>query len=149
MPVDVLNKEVVLALRQKYPDISQVNLAKSVTARGINYHNGMIVACGSTSGMPEFAEVLQMCVRGDELSFIVRLLCAWYQDHFRAFELTSSPGKEVALVHLEELADFYPLVAYTVGSKRLVTLKRHIVVKGKICMYFQCFEKKKVYDFTM
>lgn len=100
----------------------------------------MIVACGSTSGMPEFA-VLQMCIRGDEPSFIVCLLCAWYQDHFRAFELTSSPGKEVALVHLEELANIYLLVACTVGSKCLVTLKRHIVVKGKICIYFRCFEK--------
>lgn len=29
VPVDVLNEEVVLALRQKYPDISQVNLTMS------------------------------------------------------------------------------------------------------------------------
>jgi len=130
--VDVLNKEVVLALRQKYPHISQVHLAKSVTTRGINYKNGMLVACGSTAGMPEFAEILQMCIRGDELSFIVRLLCAWYRDHFGSFELTCSPGKEVALVQLEELTDYYPLVAYTVCSKRMVTLKRRIIIKGEI-----------------
>ena len=130
--VDVLNKEVVLALRQKYPDISQVHLAKNVTTRGINYRNGMLVACGSTAGMPEFAEILQLCILGDELSFIVRLFCAWYRDHFRAFQLTSSPGREVALVQLEELTDCYPLVASTVGSKRMVTLKRHIIIKGLI-----------------
>ena len=41
--VGVLNKEVVLALRQKYPDISQVQLAKNVTTRG------MLVACGSNA----------------------------------------------------------------------------------------------------
>lgn len=92
----------------------------------------MLVACGSTAGIPEFAEILQMCIKGDELSFIVRLLCAWYRDHFGAFELTSSPGKEIALVRLEELTDCYPLVAYTVGSKRMVTLKRHIVIKGML-----------------
>lgn len=101
----------------------------------------MIVACGSTSGMPEFA-VLQMCIRGDEPSFIVCLLCAWYQDHFRAFELTSSPGKEVALVQLEELTDCYPLVAYTVCSRRMVTLKRHIVIKGVIYKTFSTFFKR-------
>ena len=130
--VDVLSKEIVLALRQKYPGISKVNLTKNVTTRGINYRNGMVVACGSTAGMPEFAEILQMCIIGDELSFIVRLFCAWYRDHFRAFQLTLSPGREVALVHLEELNDYHPLSAYTVGSKRMVTLKRHIIVKGLI-----------------
>ncbi|CAB1436729.1 unnamed protein product, partial [Pleuronectes platessa] len=38
------------------------------------------------------------------------------------------PGREVALVQLEELTDYCPLVAYTVGSRRMVTLKRHIVI---------------------
>lgn len=130
--VDVLNKEVVLALRQKHPDISQVHLEKNATTRANNYRNGTLVACGSTAGMPEFAEILQMCTMGDELTFIVCLFCAWYRDNFRAFELTASPGREVALVQLEELTDCYPLVAYTVGSKHMVTLKRHIVIKGLI-----------------
>lgn len=69
-------------------------------------------------------------MHNDELSFIVSLSCAWYIDHFRAFQLTPSPGREVALVQLEDLTDCYPLVAYTVGSRRMVTLKRHIVTKG-------------------
>lgn len=96
----------------------------------------MILACGSTAGMPEFAEILQICIVGDELSFIVRLYVAWYQDHFRAFHLTLSPGREVALVQLEELRDCYPLVAYTVGSRRMVTLKRHIVIRGLILISY-------------
>lgn len=41
--IDVLNEEVVVALRQKYPDICQVNLTKNVTSRGINYRNGMMI----------------------------------------------------------------------------------------------------------
>ena len=44
-------EEVVLALSQKYPDISQVNLTKNCTTRGINYRNWMILACGSTAGI--------------------------------------------------------------------------------------------------
>ena len=58
-------EEVVLALSQKYPDISQVNLTKNCTTRGINYRNGMILACGSTAGMLEFAEILQICIVRD------------------------------------------------------------------------------------
>lgn len=131
--VDVLNEEVALALRQKYPDVTQVNLTKNVTARGINYRNGMVLASGSTGEMPEFAEILQICVVGDELSFVVRLYFACYQEHFRAFELTLSPSREIVLVQFDELTDCYPLVAYTVGSRQMVTLKRHIVIKG---MYF-------------
>lgn len=126
VPVD----EVLLALRQKYPDISQVNLTKNVTTRGINYRNGMILTCDSTAGMPEFAEILQICIVREELSFIVHLYFAWYQEHSRAFQLTLSPGREIALVQLEELTDCYPLVAYTVGSRRMVTLKRHIIIRG-------------------
>lgn len=139
--VDVLNEEVVLALRQKYPGITRVNLTKNVTTRGVNYRNGMILACGSTAGMPEFAEILQICLVGDELSFIVRLYFAWYQDHFRAFQLTLSPGREVALVHLEELTDTYPLVAYTIESRRMVTLKRHIIIAGMNFISYSAMKK--------
>lgn len=130
VPIDVLNEEVVVALKQKYPDISQVNLSKNVTAGGINYKNGMFVVCDSTAGMPEFAEIIQMCIVGAELNFIVRLYFAWYQDHFRAFQLTLSPERKVALVQFKELKDCYPLVGYTIGSRRMVTLKRHIVIQG-------------------
>lgn len=141
IPIDVLNEEIVVALRQKYPDISQVNLAKNVKTKGINYRNGMLVVCDSTAGVPEFAEILNMCIVGDELSFIVRLYFAWDQDHFRAFQLTLSPDRKVALVQFEELRDCYPLVAYTVGSRRMVTLKRHIVIKGMILI---CFTAVKI-----
>lgn len=82
VPVDVLNEEVVLALRQKYPDISQVNLTKNVTTRGITYRNVMVLACGSTGGMPEFAEILQICIVGNELCFLVCLYFAWYRNLF-------------------------------------------------------------------
>lgn len=128
VPVDVLNEEVALSIKRKYPDVTEVNLAKNVSSNGLNYRNGMIVAHGSTGGLPEFAEILQMCIVKDQLSFIVRVLCAWYRDHFRAFELTPSPGKEVALIELAELADTYPLADYMVGGIRMVTLKRHIIV---------------------
>ena len=78
VPVDVLNEEVVLALRLKYPDISQVNLTKNVTTKGINYRNGMFLAFGSTAGMPEFAEIIPIWVT---LPFTVPLLLGIYPVH--------------------------------------------------------------------
>lgn len=55
--------------------------------------------------------------------------------------MTLSPDRKVALVQFEELRDCYPLVAYTVGSRRMVTLKRHIVIKG---MIFICYSAVKI-----
>lgn len=87
----------------------------------------MLVAYGSAGGLPEFAEVKQICIIQDKLSFTDRLMCAWYRQYFRAFELTTSPRRQVALVSLEQLGDPYPLAGYTVGGMWMVTLKRHIL----------------------
>lgn len=127
LPVDVMNKEVVRSLRQKNPMINDVHLAKSATIKGISYRIGMLIPYGSTGGLPDFAEILQICIAESSLSFVVRILCAWYHEHFRVYELTTS-SREVALVDLKNLTDVYPLCAYTVGVKRMVTLKRHIIV---------------------
>ena len=62
MPVDVLNEEVALSIKRKYPDVTEVNLAKNVSSNGLNYRNGMIVAHGSTGGLPEFAEILHIYI---------------------------------------------------------------------------------------
>ncbi len=50
LPVDVLNKEVVTVLRQKYPGINEVHLAKNVTNNGINYRTGMLISLGQLVG---------------------------------------------------------------------------------------------------
>ncbi len=130
VPVDVLRKEVAQAIISKYPNTSEVHLAKNASSSGIAYSNSMIVAYGSTSGLPEFAEIIQMCVINEELFLIVNVLCGWYSEHYRAFELSSSPSRETKLVALSELTDTYPLADYMVGSRRMVTLKRHIIIKG-------------------
>ncbi len=75
LPVDVLNKEVVTVLRQKYPGINEVHLAKNVTNNGINYRTGMLISFGSAGGLPEFAEILQICNVKSSLHFVVKVLC--------------------------------------------------------------------------
>lgn len=109
LPVDVLDKEVMASLRQKHPMLNEVHLAKHATVNGMSYRIGRLIPYGSTGGLPEFAEILQMRIVKNCLSFVVRTLCTWNHEHFRAYELTTPPSREVALVDFEDLADTYPL----------------------------------------
>lgn len=44
---DVLKEELGQAFKQRDPDVSEINLAKNVWSKGINYRPGMIVAYGT------------------------------------------------------------------------------------------------------
>lgn len=72
IPVDVMKEDIALHLTQKHPDLTTVTLAQSVSSNGIEYGNGMIIVHGSVSGLPAFAEVLQMCILENTLIFICR-----------------------------------------------------------------------------
>ncbi|MGL5102341.1 MAG: hypothetical protein ACRC6N_07320, partial [Plesiomonas sp.] len=61
-----------------------------------------------------------------DLWFTMRRLCGCYREHFRAFDLSVSPTREVFFVEQGALADDYPLVDYMVGPLRLLTLKRQV-----------------------
>lgn len=130
VPIDVLNNDVLNSLTQKYPGITAVNLAHSVTINGINYRKGMIVVHGSCGELPEFSEIIQLCVFCDCLSLIVRKLCSWYREHYRAFELI--PTSQLEFLDVKELADQFPLADYKTGSVRMVTLKRFEHVAGNV-----------------
>lgn len=108
--------------------MKEVSLAKDVTYNGFNYRLGLILAHGSFEGMPAFIEIIQMVVLQKELIFIVRKLSAWYLEHFRAYRLEILPTKEIDVLEPTQLTDCYPLADYTVGTMRLITLKRYIHV---------------------
>ncbi|XP_058480957.1 uncharacterized protein LOC131456550 [Solea solea] len=126
--VDILHQDVQKVLKLKYPDITHVQLTKTASVHGVTYRGGMIVACGSTCGLPDFAEVVQMVVVEGSLSFIVKEFGAWYREHFRAFELC--PTSQVSLIQLGALVDQYPLADYWIAGYRMVTLKRFIHIQG-------------------
>ncbi len=89
----------------------------------------MIVVHGSAGGLPEFGEVVQMVVAVERSSsFIIRECGAWYMEHFKAFELCSTP--QVSLIQLGALIDLYPLAGYWIGGQRMVALKRFIHIQG-------------------
>ncbi|XP_035848765.1 uncharacterized protein LOC118493311 [Sander lucioperca] len=129
MPVDVLSEGVVSALNQRYPDVTEVHIAKNVSCSGIHYSEGMLIVNGSVAGLPKFNKIIQLCVLKEKLCFLVKDVCAWYREHYGGFELSASPTREVALIELEDLVDPYPLVEYMVRGLRMVMLKRFIIVK--------------------
>lgn len=70
--------------------MQEVQLAQSVASKGITYRTGMIVSHNSVGGLPDFAEISQICLLHSSVYLIVKELCGWYKEHYRAFELTTS-----------------------------------------------------------
>ncbi|OON91157.1 MAG: hypothetical protein ATN32_02455 [Candidatus Epulonipiscium fishelsonii] len=126
LPLDVLNEDIALAVKQKHPHMDTVNLAKNVSYNGFNYRIGMVVAHGSLAGLPEFWEIVHMIVLQETLIFIVKKLDAWYLEHYRAYDLVLPTTRELKLVGPHELTDPYPLAHYMIGGRRLISLKRYI-----------------------
>lgn len=129
VPLDFLKPEIAQTIEKNFPGTTEVHLSNCVSSKGLHFRNGMIVAHSSTSGLPDFGEILQICAVQERLYFMVRRLSGWYREHFRAFELSVHPTRETVLIELGELADDYPLADYFVGPLRLVTLKRYINIR--------------------
>lgn len=100
----------------------RVQLANTISCNGTNYSVRMILAHASTGELPDLVEILLMIIVHGKLAFIVKCQNAWYNEHLRCFQLESI----VEVLEQKELADIYPLAAYTVGQKHMVTLKCHI-----------------------
>lgn len=82
MPVDVLNEGVVSTLKQRYPDVTEVHMAKNVSCSGIRYSEGMLIVHGSADGLPKFNKIIQLCILKKKLCFLVKDVCAWYREHY-------------------------------------------------------------------
>lgn len=143
--VEILHQDVQKVLKLKYPDIAHIQLTKTASVNGVTYREGMVAVCGSTGGLPDFAEVVQMVVLEGNLSFIVKEFGDWYMEHFRAFELC--PTSQVSLIQLGALVDQYPLADYRIGGRRMVTLKRFIHIQGQITLNHVVLMCSSVYSF--
>lgn len=127
VPVDVLHVNVQESIRRISPSQSQVQLADTVTYQGTRYSKDMIVAYGSTAGLPDFAVILQIALIRERVYFIVRRQISWYDEHYRGYYLEKT--EHITLVEQRHLTDLCPLSAYIVAGKRMVTLKRHICLQ--------------------
>ncbi|KAK0151230.1 hypothetical protein N1851_007633 [Merluccius polli] len=121
--VDVLKDEIVEDIKQRFPGTREVHLTRSVSTKGVSFKKYMIIAHGSTSGLPDFGQIVHIFVIQERLFFMVKRLSGWYSEHHRAFELMACPTKDIDLIELSDLADECPLADYFVGSLRMVGLK--------------------------
>lgn len=111
-------------LRKALPTITGVQLSHAVSYCGVKYSVGMVLSYGSIGGLPDFVEIVQILILENHIKFIVKTLSAWCNEHMRSIELEHSHN--MIVVEQQELGDIYPLVAYNLEGKRMVTLKRHI-----------------------
>lgn len=91
MPVDVLSEGVVSTLNQRYPDVTEVHIAKNVSFSGIHYSEGMLIVHGSVDGLPKFNKIIQLCVLKEKLCFLVKDVCAWYREHYGVLSCLPHP----------------------------------------------------------
>ena len=55
-----------------------VNLTNQAEFQGTSYSVGMMLVYGSSAGLPDFAEILQIIIVHDTLVFVVKLQSAWH-----------------------------------------------------------------------
>ena len=111
MSLDVLKNDIKDALMCRFPGVTRVHIANSVNCSGTTYATGMVVCHGSTAGLPDFAEVLQIMIVHNKPVFVVRRKMTWYNEHLRSYELENTSNEQV--IEQKELPDFYPLAAYS------------------------------------
>ena len=124
--VNVLREDIQEALQAKFPGETCVQIAKSVCYRGTKYTSGMILANGSTGGLPDFGELIQIVVVKGSVGFIVKCLTAWSVEHLRSYVLEKNGP--VKVIEPAELSDMFPLISYIFGGRSIMTLKRSIYV---------------------
>lgn len=75
MPVDVLSEEIRSNLHQRYPEVTEVYMAKHLSHRGVSYSKGMLIVHGSADGLPKFNKIMQLHCKGEAVFSSERCLC--------------------------------------------------------------------------
>ncbi|KAJ4930568.1 hypothetical protein JOQ06_024877 [Pogonophryne albipinna] len=121
--VTVLREDIQEELRAKFPEKTLIQIANNVCYSGTKHAIGMILANGSTGGLTDFGELIQIVVVKGTL---VKCLSAWSVEHLRSYVLEKT--QTVKVLEPAELSDMFPLTPYLFGGKSIVTLKRYIYV---------------------
>lgn len=93
---------------------------------GPKYVIGMILANGSTGGLADFGELIQIVVVVGTFVFILKSLIAWSVEHLRSYVIRRTDTLKV--LEPAELSDMFPLSPYVFSGKSIITLKRYIYV---------------------
>lgn len=118
--------DVQRALPQSISAPGSVLVASSVCIDGIKYNVDMILCIGSCSGLPAFGQITHIIASNTEIMFVCRKMTAWYEEHIRSYELCHSLGS-FCVTKWSDLTDVFPLCAYKIQGKLMVTLKRFVL----------------------
>lgn len=94
LSLDVLADDRKDIMKCRFPAVTTVNIENNVCFLCTNYATGMLVCYGSTAGLPDFAEVLQI------MNFVVRLQNTWYNEHFRSYELDNTGNVQLPVLSI-------------------------------------------------
>lgn len=61
-------------------------MTNKVTILGTKYCVGMLLPFGSTGGLSDFGEILQIIVVHENPVFVLKMLSGWYNEHLRNFK---------------------------------------------------------------
>ena len=53
---------VLLAILNRFSEVDRVKLTPTVFLTGMQYSKGMILSVGSTSELPDFGRILEICI---------------------------------------------------------------------------------------
>ncbi|XP_026099560.1 uncharacterized protein LOC113070477 [Carassius auratus] len=124
--VEVLKDSIKESFVNKFPREAVVSMTNKVTILGTDYCVGMLLPFGSTGGLPDFGEILQIIIVHESPVFVLKLLSGWYHEHLRCFKV--EPKGEIEVVQHSEMKDAYPLAAYNTLHGRMVSLKHFICI---------------------
>ncbi|KAF7656394.1 hypothetical protein LDENG_00041990 [Lucifuga dentata] len=107
---------------------SVVHGTKKVTIDGTPFVTGMFVCTGVHAALPEFKEIRNILLIGNEIFFLLKDYNAWYIEHLRSYELIECERQTHSVKAANLLIDQMPLFAYKVSSKLILTTKHFIPV---------------------
>lgn len=119
--VCILDATIREAVLNKFSGLDSVSLTSIAYIKGTKYSKGMVLSVGHTCGLPDFGRVLEICVVDGSMLFILELFAVGFVEHLRCYQLSRRDPAATVVVEPDDLNDYTPLAAYSVGGKLLVT----------------------------
>lgn len=119
--VCILDAAIREAVLNRFSGLDSVSLTSIAYIKGTKYSKGMVLSVGHTCGLPDFGRVLEICVVDGSMLFILELFAVGFVEHLRCYQLARRDRAATVVVEPDDLNDYTPLAAYSVGGKLLVT----------------------------
>lgn len=124
--VSSLPENIQNLLKERYASQNTFLAASSVSVDGIKYSPDIIVSVGACSCLPEFRQIHNILVINSDALLLCKHMTSWYNEHLRSYGLCSHVSP-MSVNMLSDLNDPFPLTAYRIRGKTIVTLRHYIL----------------------